>query len=354
MTPEREKKEQYVTAINSSPEPTNPRNRRQRQRTPRSKRREQLIKESTDADPWETGLIAHETESPNSDLSPGDTPQTVINEENVVMVDLDLSRGVISSIYPENGSNSEKEVEESEIKELKLSLEPLSVAKLDYDAEEPTIAIPPSPRLTSISEEQQPLSPHEEDEAFCSLDKETEVEALLHNYSTEEKEKESEEKSADLINDESQTPDPEIRRKLKESLPEEIRKLIYPTDYPETKVMEPSPEKETTVPLNAAKAILKRKKPGAKQRKRLRKSKEKSTEEAEEPTNESGCQIWWKNKAIMQQILENPELYPPPDDFPSELLASNTEDEPEPTFWDMEEDNDESFTIGWHLHMGMF
>ena len=59
---------------------------------------------------------------------------------------------------------------------------------------------------------------------------------------------------------------------------------------------------------------------GAKQRKRLRKSKEKSMKEDEEPTNdESGGQIWWKNETIMQQILENPELYPPPDGFPSEL-----------------------------------
>ena len=55
----------------------------------------------------------------------------------------------------------------------------------------------------------------------------------------------------------------------------------------------------------------------------------------------------------MQQILENPELYPPPNDFPSELI-SNTETEPEPTFWDMEEDDDESFTIGRHLHLGVF
>ena len=118
--------------------------------------------------------------------------------------------------------------------------------------------------------------------------------------------------------------------------------------------MEPSPEKEATVPMNAAKAILKRKKLGAKQRKRLRKSKEKSNEEVEELTNnESGCQIWWKNEAIMQQILTNPELYPPPDGFPSKL-ASNTGTEPEPTFWDMEEGDDESFTIGRHLHSGMF
>ena len=70
--------------------------------------------------------------------------------------------------------------------------------------------------------------------------------------------------------------------------------------------------------------------------------------------DESGCQIWWKDKTIMQQILANPELYLPPNDFPSEL-ALNTEDEPEPTFWDQEEeDNDESFTIGQHLHLGMF
>ena len=46
-----------------------------------------------DADPWETRLIAHETESLISDLSPGEAPQMPINEENVVMVDLDLSRG---------------------------------------------------------------------------------------------------------------------------------------------------------------------------------------------------------------------------------------------------------------------
>ena len=55
---------------------------------------------------------------------------------------------------------------------------------------------------------------------------------------------------------------------------------------------------------------------------------------------------------IMQQILANPELYPPPDGFPSELTLNETE--PEPTFWDMEEDNDEPFTIGRHLHLGMF
>ena len=76
--------------------------------------------------------------------------------------------------------------------------------------------------------------------------------------------------------------------------------------------------------------------------------------EDKEPTNnESGGQIWWKNETIMQQILENPELYPPPDGFPSEL-TSNEETEPEPTFWDMEEDDDESFTIGQHLCLGMF
>ena len=173
-----------------------------------------------------------------------------------------------------------------------------------------------------------------------------EVEALLDNYSKEEKEKEPEEKSTDLIDDESRTPDPEIRRKLKESLPEEIRRLIYPADYPEAEATEPSPEKETTVPMNAAKAILKRKKLGTKQRKRLRKSKEKSTNEAEEPMNEElGCQIWWKNEMIMQQILTNPKLYPPPNGFPSDP-ASNKETEPVSTFWDLEEDDDESFTIG--------
>ena len=276
-----------------------------------------------------------------------------INEENVVTVDLDLSRGVISSIDSENGSYLEKEVEETEIKELERSLEPLSAAELDYDTEEPTIAIPPSPRLTSIPEEQEPLSPHKEDKMLSSLDEEMEVEALLNNYSKEEKEKEPEKKSVDLI-DESRTLNPEIWRKLKESLPEEIRRLIYPADYPEAETMEPSPEKETTVPINTAKAILKRKKLGAKQRKRLRKSKEKSTKEAEGPTNdELGCQIWWKDETIMQQILTNPELYPPPDGFPFDP-TSNEETEPEPTLWDMEEDNDESFTIGRHLRLGMF
>ena len=279
----------------------------------------------------------------------------VINEENVVMVDLNLSRGVISSINPENGSYSEKEVEETEIKGLGPSLEPLSAAELDYDAEEPIITIPPSPRLTSISEEQEPLSPHEEDEMLSSLDEEMEVEALLNDYSKEEKEKEPEEKSADLMDDESRTPNPEIRRKLKESLPEEIRRLIYPADYPEAEATEPSPEKETTVPINAAKAILKQKKLGAKQRKRLRKSKEKSMKEDKEPTDdESGNQIWWKNETIMQQILENPELYPPPDGFPSNP-ALNAQTKPESTFWDIEEDDDDkSFTIGRHLHSGMF
>ena len=348
-------KEQCVTTISSFPAPTNPRNRRRRWRTPRSKRREQLIKESTDADPRETGSIAHETESLISDLSLGEAPQMVINEENVVMVDLDLSRGVISSMDSENGSYLEKEVEETEIKELEISLEPLSTAELNYDDEEPIIAIPPSPRLTSIPEEQGPLSPCEEDKVFSSLNEEMEVEALLNNYSKGEKEKEPKEKSADLMDDESRAPDPEIRRNLKESLPEEIRRLIYPTDYPEAEATEPSPEKETTIPLNATKAILKRKKLGTKQRKRLRKSKEKSTKEVEEPTNdESGCQTWWKNETIMQQILENPELYPPLDGFPLKL-APNTEDEPEPTFWDLEEeDDDEPFTIGRHLHSEMF
>ena len=81
---------------------------------------------------------------------------------------------------------------------------------------------------------------------------------------------------------------------------------------------------------------------------------EKLTKEVEEPTSdESGYQIWWKDKTIMKQILENPELYPPPNGFPSEL-TSNVETKPEPTFWDMEEDDNESFTIGRHLHLGMF
>ena len=211
----------------------------------------------------------------------------LICEENVVMVDLDLSQGVISSINSENGatfrepiffdteetsldhkegtlilrngSHSEKEVEETKIKELKPSLEPLSTAELDYDAKEPIIAIPPSPKLTSISEEQEPLSPHKEDKALSFLNEEMEVEALLNDYSKEEKEKESEENSMDLMDlmDESQTPDPEIWRKLKESLPEEIRRLIYPVDYPKAEATEPSPEKEGTVPMNTTKAILK-------------------------------------------------------------------------------------------------
>ena len=204
-------KEQDITTIKISPEPTNPRNRQRRRRTPRSKRQELLIRESMDADPWETRSIAQETLSEISDLSPGEAPQMVINEENVVMVDLDLGRGVISSIDSGNGSYSEKEVEETKIKGLEPSLEPLSAAELDCDAEEPVIAIPPSPRITSISEEQEPLSPHEEDETLSSLDEETEVEALLNDYSKKEKEKEPEEKSADLMDDESRTPDPEIR-----------------------------------------------------------------------------------------------------------------------------------------------
>ena len=53
----------------------------------------------------------------------------------------------------------------------------------------------------------------------------------------------------------------------------------------------------------------------------------------------------------MQQILENPELYPPPDGFPSDPTSN---EETEPTFWDMEEDDDESFTIGRHLCLGIF
>ena len=180
-----------------------------------------------DADPWETRLIAHETESLISDLSLGEAPQMPINEENMVMVDLDLSQGVISSVYSENGAavkrptffdteetplnheegtsilrnglHSEKEVEETKLKKLKPSLEPLSTAELDYDTKEPTIAIPPSPRLTTISEELEPLSPLEEDEILSSLDKETEVEALLDDYSKEEKEKEPKKKSVDLM-----------------------------------------------------------------------------------------------------------------------------------------------------------
>ena len=75
--------------------------------------------------------------------------------------------------------------------------------------------------------------------------------------------------------------------------------------------------------------------------------------EVEEPINELSGRIWWKDETIMQQILENPELYPPPNGFPSEL-ASNTEAELDPTFWDLEEDVNESFTIGQHLRLGMF
>ena len=220
-----------------------------------------------------------------------------INEENVVMVDLDLSRGVISSsskeakdgtaieeptlfedgvaieepmllnteeipsideetnLIPKDRSYSEKRVEEAEMKEPESYLEPLSTAEPDCGSEEPTIHFPPLPKLTNISED--PLSSHEEDEDLSSLDKETEVEALLDGYSEEEKEKKLEETPVDLINNESQTPDPEIQQKLKESLPEEIRRLIYPVDYPKAEATESSPEKETTVPLNTAKAILK-------------------------------------------------------------------------------------------------
>ena len=103
----------------------------------------------------------------------------------------------------ENRSHSEKEVEETEIKELKPSLELLSAVELDYGAEEPIIAIPPSPKLTSISKEQKPLSPHKEDKVLSSLNEEMEEEALLNDYSREEKEKEQEEKPVDLIDNES-------------------------------------------------------------------------------------------------------------------------------------------------------
>ena len=68
-------------------------------------------------------------------------------------------------------------------------------------------------------------------------------------------------------------------------------------------------------------------------------------EDKESADNGSGGQIWWKNETIMRQILENPELYPPPNRFPSEL-APDMEAEPELTFWDQEEDDNESFTIG--------
>ena len=135
-----------------------------------------------DTDPWETGSIATEVESKISNISPEEAPQVLINEEHVVMVDLDLSQGVISSTNPENGatfedptlfdtkespsdinedmipqeSHSEKEVEETEMMEPKSSLEPLSTEELDYGFEEPTIVISPSPMLTSTSKEQEP------------------------------------------------------------------------------------------------------------------------------------------------------------------------------------------------------
>ena len=385
MTLEWEMKGICAATIESFPKPTKPRNRQRRQRTPRSKQREQLVRESTDTEPWETGSIAQETLSEISDLSPENTPRVLINDENMVMVDLNLSWGVISSsikpengatikepvffdtkgtpsgheeekLLPENGPYSKKEVEETDIMEPRSCLEPLSAAELDHDFEEPAIVIPPSPKLTSISEGQEPLVPNEEDEVFSSLDEETEVEALLNDCSREEKEKEQEEKSADSIDDELQTPDLEIQRKMKESLSEEIRRLIYPADYLKAETTEPSPEKEGTVPMNATKAILKRKKLGAKQRKRLRKSKEELTKQVEETTkDESGSQIWWKDETIMRQILANPGLYPPPDDFPSELTsASDTQADPESSYWEMEENDNESFTKGQHLRSGIF
>ena len=128
---------------------------------------------------------------------------------------------------------------------------------------------------------------------------------------------------------------PEIRQKLKESLPEEIRRLIYPMDYPTAEAMESIPEKEPT-PMNAARAILKqrkhknRKKMGAVQRRKLRGpsnlalAKEIENEQTEEDEEESGGQIWWKDEAIMRQILADPECYPPPEGFPLNLLSKES------------------------------
>ena len=183
-----------------------------------------------DADPWETGLITTGVESEISDLSLEEAPQVLINEENVVMVDLEVSQGVISSMDPENGTTCEEpmffyaeenpwadmnsemipqesyletEVEETGMKELETSLEPLSTTELNYDSEEPTIVSPPSPMLTSTSKEQVPLCSYEENEMLSSLDEEMEVAALLLNDYSKEKEKEHEEKSTDLDDDES-------------------------------------------------------------------------------------------------------------------------------------------------------
>ena len=80
------------------------------------------------------------------------------------------------------------------------------------------------------------------------------------------------------------------------------------------------------------------------------------TEEVEETTKEElDSQIWWKDETIMKQILANPGLYPPPNDFPFELtFTSDTQAHPETSYWEtMEEDDNKSITIG-HLHSGMF
>ena len=201
---------------------------------------------------------------------------------------------------------------------------------------------------------------------LSSLNKETEVAALLNDLS-EEKEKESEGKSVDLTDEESQTPDPEIQQRMKESLPEEIRRLIYPADYSKAETTEPPPKRETTVPINAAKAILdhkkQKKKIGARQRRKLREPKEKSaitkgTKEAKETSmTGSGAQIWWKDEAVMWQILTHPELYLCPEGFPSELApTSHKQTNFNSPFEEEEDDNNKSFTIsiGRHLRSGIF
>ena len=95
--------------------------------------------------------------------------------------------------------------------------------------------------------------------------------------------------------------DLEIRQKLKESLPEEIRRLIYPADYPKAETMEVPPKEETTAPLNATKAILdhkkrkNRKKTGARQRRKPGYGKESKEKLASAPTTmELDTQIWWE------------------------------------------------------------
>ena len=294
----------------------------------------------TDADPWETGSNSKSlgikldlpTEIPSllppiSDLSldePIHMPQLT---ENMVTVDHDLSGGVISPLYPENGDAVEgitlsstkenpyrttcEEVDDEEVYPEKLpstillkmtlkdTLKPLLTndktpktfitdyfsPREEIKEAKPEVEVPEHPSLpnetSSFLEEKysdhdepsddEPTSWDWDAESYASEEELSNCETINNEASEEEEEYSSEDETVNSNSTYTISPaTQEAKQRMEDTLPDTIRRSLGLPDIPETKPTANSPTTETTSLRDTIQALLQKEKLGGHQKERLR------------------------------------------------------------------------------------